>query len=88
MSRLRTTDRLRVLIENTIQVDPNQRWDASFLLTIIQEDFAIEIQRLWRGHQQRRRFRQISHGLVKIQSLARGFVQKKRYLVNKAALRN
>lgn len=85
--RLQTSYRLRILLENMLQIDPAQRWDASFLLTVIQEDFAIEIQRVWRGYIQRKRFRQVTHGLVKIQSLARGFVQKRRFKVNKTMLR-
>jgi hypothetical protein len=42
-SRLATNMRLRIVIEHTICVDPGNRWDASFILSFIQEDFAIEI---------------------------------------------
>jgi serine/threonine protein kinase len=34
-SRLATTVRLRIVVENTLQVDPNRRWDASFILSFI-----------------------------------------------------
>lgn len=42
-SRLATSVRLRIIVEQTLQVDPNRRWDASFILSFLQEDFAIEI---------------------------------------------
>ena len=70
---------MRIIIENLLTVDPNQRWDASFILGFAQEDFAVETQKAWRGHYQRRRFRMIKTGLVKIQGLARGYVTKKLY---------
>lgn len=78
-SRLATSVRLRIIVEQTLQVDPSRRWDASFILSFLQEDFAIEIQKAWRGYRERKRFRDVSQGLVKIQSLARGFVVKRRY---------
>lgn len=65
-SRISQHSRLRVIIENLLTVDPNQRWDASFILGFAQEDFAVEIQKAWRGHHQRRRFKAIKMGLVKI----------------------
>ena len=34
-SRLATSRRLKVVIENTLVVDPNSRWDASFILSWI-----------------------------------------------------
>jgi len=79
-SRLATSQRLKIIIQNTLVVEPTLRWDASFILTMIQEDFAIEIQKAWRGYHQRKRFRDISQGLIKIQSLGRGYVTKKRVM--------
>jgi serine/threonine protein kinase len=49
-SRLATSKRLQIVIENTLKVDPGARWDASFILSWIQEDFAVEIQKVWRGY--------------------------------------
>lgn len=77
-----------MLIENCLHTEPTQRWDANFLLLVIQEDFAIEIQKAWRGYSQRKRFNAIKDGLVKIQSLARGYVQKRRYTIDKSKIRN
>jgi serine/threonine protein kinase len=42
-SRLATSMRLRIVVENCLAVDPGARWDASFILTFVQEDFAVEI---------------------------------------------
>lgn len=78
-SRLATQGRLKLVIENCLQVDPARRWDASFILTFVQEDFAIELQKAWRGHAARKRFQDVQAGLVKIQSLARGYVIKKKF---------
>jgi serine/threonine protein kinase len=86
-SRLATSVRLRIIVEQTLQVDPNRRWDASFILSFLQEDFAIEIQKAWRGYYQRKRFKDVSQGLVKIQSLARGYVVKRRYEQQRAGRR-
>lgn len=34
-ARLATSMRLRVVVENTLAVDPAARWDASFILSFI-----------------------------------------------------
>lgn len=55
------------------------RWDANMVLAYAQEDFVIEIQRVWRGFKQRMEFKRKCLSLIKIQSVIKGFVTKVRY---------
>ena len=42
------------------------RWDASFIFTYLQEDFAIEIQKAWRGFKVRKNAKLIKQGIIKM----------------------
>lgn len=55
-SRLEAFPRLEIIIENFLKVDPAERWDANMALAFAQEEFVIEIQRLWRGYKGRMDF--------------------------------
>jgi len=76
--------RLRAVLRNCLMPDRQTRWKASFVLAFVQEYFARVIQATRKAFVQRRRFRNIQTGLIKIQSLARGYVAKKSYGVRKA----
>lgn len=76
--------RLRAVLRNCLVPDRQTRWKASFVLAFVQEHFARVIQATWKAFVQRRRFRNIQTGLIKIQSLARGYVAKKSYGFRKA----
>ena len=42
-SRLMGYNRLKIIIENLLRVDPFSRWDANMVLTYAQHDFIIDI---------------------------------------------
>ncbi len=48
-SRLAGYPRLKIILENILRVDPYKRWDANMVLAYAQEDFVVDIQRVWRG---------------------------------------
>ena len=78
-SRLDAYPRLEIIIENFLKVDPDERWDANMALAFAQEEFVIEIQRLWRGHVARNEFRRRCRALILIQAHIKGFVTKRWY---------
>lgn len=65
-SRIIAQSRLRNVLENLLNVDPQMRWDASFIFTYLQEDFAIEIQKAWRGFKVRKNAKLIKQGIIKM----------------------
>ena len=52
-SRLAGHPRLKIIIENLLKVDPQARWDANLTLVQAQQDFIVDIQRLFRGFRAR-----------------------------------
>jgi serine/threonine protein kinase len=60
------TDRIRSIVENLIEVDLFSRWDTNFVLSLIQEDFCIIIQKVFRGFLQRKKFKKASTSVVKM----------------------
>lgn len=55
-SRLQAYPRLEIIIENFLRVDAEERWDANMALAFAQEEFVVEIQRIWRGYMARLEF--------------------------------
>jgi serine/threonine protein kinase len=78
-SRLAGHPRLKIIIENLLKVDPQSRWDANLVLVQAQQDFIVDIQRLFRGFQARQEVKRLQRGLVKIQALMKGRVTRNRY---------
>lgn len=78
-SRLQAYPRLEIIIENFLKVDPEERWDANMALAFAQEEFVVEIQRIWRGHMARLEFMRRCRALILIQAHVKGFVYKRRY---------
>ena len=65
-SRLIGHNRLKIIIENLLKVDPFSRWDANTVLVYAQHDFIIDIQRMYRGFKERQNFKRMRKGLVMI----------------------
>jgi len=78
-NRLENYPRLEIIIENFLKVDPEERWDANMALAFAQEEFVIEIQRIWRGYLARLEFMRRWRALILIQAHIKGFVTKARY---------
>ena len=77
--RLENYPRLEIIIENFLKVDPEERWDSNMALAFAQEEFVIEIQRIWRGYLARLEFMRRCRALILIQAHIKGFVTKSRY---------
>ena len=75
-SRLMGHNRLRNIISNLLVVDPARRWDADQVLEYARHDFAVDIQRFFRGFAARLRYRRMRGGLLKIQASIKGFVTR------------
>ena len=87
-SRLAGYPRMRILVENMLRVDPNKRWDANLILAYAQEDFVIDIQRMWRGYAIKKEFRRKCKSLLMLQAHAKGFVGRLRYRRDKVLRRD
>ena len=79
--------RVSYLLKNIFIIDPKERWTSDKILAYCQEDFAIIIQRFWRGSVARIQFKAQCHALVSIQSLIRGWLVKKKYNRRRLELR-
>ena len=82
-SRLQAFPRLEIIIDNCLRVDPEERWEATMVLAFAQEEFVIEIQRMWRGFLSRLEFRRKWRALILIQAHIKGFITKRRYYKKK-----
>lgn len=60
-------------------MDPLQRWDANLVLVHAQQDFIVDIQRIFRGFRARRHVRKIRNGLIKLQAHVKGKLTRSRY---------
>lgn len=75
------------LLRNIFIPDMEKRLKSEKILQKCQEDFAIIIQRFWRGSVERIKFRAKCHALVKIQALVKGWFVRKRYRERRFQLR-
>jgi len=75
MAPLEDFPRLASIITGLLQVDPAARWNASDVLTWAQYDFAVDIQRVWRGFRARKEFHRVRSAVVLIQAHLRGYLQ-------------
>eukprot|EP01028_Stygiella_incarcerata_P008318 TRINITY_DN360_c1_g1_i2.p1 TRINITY_DN360_c1_g1~~TRINITY_DN360_c1_g1_i2.p1 ORF type:complete len:750 (-),score=175.24 TRINITY_DN360_c1_g1_i2:546-2795(-) len=77
--RLNEFPYVKTIIENLLLADPEDRWTAHFVLAYAQQFFAVDVQRLWRGYSQRKKY--VNHWalIVKLQAWVRGRLQKIRF---------
>ena len=78
-SRLEALPRVKTVVENLLRVNPDKRWTAEQVLGFCQYDFAIDIQKLWRGYEARKDYRRRRRALVKIQSNIKGWLTRINY---------
>ena len=78
-SRLAGHPKLQVIIQNLLKVDPNLRWDANLVLVHAQQEFIVDIQRVFRGFKARKEVKRIRQGLVKLQAHIKGKLTRNRY---------
>ncbi len=71
--------RIATIIENLVRIDPEERWTADDVLTFAQHDFAVDIQRVWRGFMVRKEYRRIRNAVVLIQAHTRGWLTYRNY---------
>ncbi|KAG9389941.1 Protein kinase domain [Carpediemonas membranifera] len=71
--------RLATIVENLVRLDPDERWTADDVLTFAQHDFAVDIQRVWRGYMVRKEYRRIRNAVVLIQAHIRGWLTYRNY---------
>lgn len=79
--------RVTYMLKRIFVAEPEQRWTALQVLHFCQEDFAIVIQRFWRGCSTRLAFRNKCAALLRIQAAIRGWLVRKRYNRRKFELR-
>ena len=71
--------RVTIMLRNVFLKEPEDRWTSDKILAFCQEDFAVIIQRFWRGCLARVRFNKQCHSLLKIQAMAKGWIVRRRY---------
>ncbi|KAL0241421.1 hypothetical protein GEMRC1_006656 [Eukaryota sp. GEM-RC1] len=86
-SKLEGFPRVRTIIESIVRVDANERWTAHEVLHFAQYDFAVTIQRVFRGYLVRREFNRIKSAAVKIQAAIRGWLGYTKFWKERARLR-
>lgn len=57
--------KIAMLLKNIFVIKPEERWSSEKILAFCQEDFAIVIQRFWRGSVSRIKFKAMCHALLK-----------------------
>ncbi|KAL0228175.1 hypothetical protein RCL1_004318 [Eukaryota sp. TZLM3-RCL] len=86
-SRLDAYPKIKTIVENTITVEPSERWTAHEILHFAQFDFAVSIQRVFRGYLVRRKFKKIVDSAVKIQAAIRGWLGYTKFWRERARIR-
>eukprot|EP00743_Colponemidia_sp_Colp-15_P000897 GILK01000990.1.p1 GENE.GILK01000990.1~~GILK01000990.1.p1 ORF type:complete len:735 (+),score=112.26 GILK01000990.1:55-2205(+) len=87
-TRMEEYPRIRVILENLLRVVPEKRWTAHHVLAFAQFDFAVDIQRCWRGFVCRKDFRRVRKAVLMMQAHIRGLVYRKQYERNRVVRRN
>jgi hypothetical protein len=62
-----------------LHANPLHRWTAEQALAYLQFDFALGVQRVWRGFLARRHMRRLVDGVTEMQALVRGVLVRQRY---------
>eukprot|EP00164_Ancoracysta_twista_P003101 GFYU01004136.1.p1 GENE.GFYU01004136.1~~GFYU01004136.1.p1 ORF type:complete len:736 (-),score=254.85 GFYU01004136.1:493-2700(-) len=87
MSRLEGFPRLAVIMQNLLRIEPEQRWTANQVLAYAQYDFALDIQRAWRGYVARKIYYYTRQAVILIQSHCKAFLMSRQYRRNRAERR-
>lgn len=72
ISRLDAYPRIAQVVQQLLCEKPADRWNAHEVLVHAQYDFAVEIQRVWRGHVIRQEYRRVISKVVQIQAHIKG----------------
>jgi IQ calmodulin-binding motif len=80
--------RLRTVCENLLRVVPERRWTALQVLSECQIEFAIDVQRIYRGHHKRLEYKRRMKALVKIQALVKAWLSRLHYRRDKLLCRD
>ena len=70
---------LRELIVNLLKANPLQRWSAQQVLAFLQFDFALDIQRIWRGFKLRQRLRLLTTSIMAFQAHVKGALARRNF---------
>lgn len=78
-SRVAGHPKLQLILQNLMKVNVKDRWTATQTMSYAQNDFIVDIQRLFRGFKARKEVKRIREGLVKIQAHIKGKLTRNRY---------
>ena len=84
---LNNYQKIQEMMRALLNPDPVKRWNADKVLEYCQEDFAIIIQRFWRGAMERIKFRKLCHALIKLQAMIKGWFVRRKYRRRRLELR-
>lgn len=73
-------ERARSIIDGLLKVNPTERMPAMEVLRRAQEVFAVDIQKVWRGHRVRKQWSRIKHAAMVVKAVLRGQHGRKTYL--------
>jgi len=79
ISRLDAYPRIAQVVQQLLCEKPADRWNVHEVLVHAQYDFAVEIQRVWRGHVIRREYRRVISKVVQIQAHIKGHLVHKNF---------
>jgi len=79
LSRLDAYPRIASVVQHLLVVQPADRWTAHEVLAHAQYDFAVEIQRCWRGYVVKKEFRRVISKVTQIQAHIKGYLVHKNF---------
>lgn len=79
-------ERHRVIIQNLIKVNPAERWPANEVLMFAQQEFAVIIQKAWRGHKARMDYKNILKSAHLVKAVLQGHATRVKYLKEREAI--
>ena len=68
-----------MLRTDLLNPNPLHRWTADQALAYLQFDFAVSVQRVWRGYVARRHFNRLVSGITAMQAVVRGALVRQQY---------
>lgn len=84
---LKNYPRIAHIIKNLIRVNPDERWTANQVLAFAQYDFAVDLQRVWRGFKTQQEYGHVRKCIILLQANIRGWLTSLRYWRERAARR-
>jgi uncharacterized membrane protein YgcG len=70
---------LKETVINLLNPNPLHRWTSDQALAYLQFDFAVGVQRVWRGWLARRHFRRLCDGITAFQAVVKGALVRREY---------